>query len=1420
MRRVITILLMPNSLFPILLLALLTTLVSTARAVAQGDDAAKPNAVIVVGTHHYSPQRSMPKFAAELERLGFETTVVNPDWDPEKDKRGLPGLETLAEADVAIFFIRFLKLDDEQLGHVTRYVEAGKPVVCFRTSTHGFNYPNGHPHREWNDGFGRDAFGTPYQIHLQGATEVTPAIGARAHPIMTGVEGKKWKSPGTLYLTKLEPGITPLLLGTGKSKPGTRTNQFGTYELKSEMTDTIAWTWENRWGGRAFSTSLGHLGDFAVPQSMRVMVNGVFWAAGVPVPKAEVHVNTIPPADSGKPKTTPQPPAKVKKAAAPATPKGLADTQIEADAGIVFYGNSFIERLQEEGTLEAILQLASPGRKQQFRSLAFTGDEVGFRIRPEKFGDHLAYLTRQFRDDQVVMCFGMNEAFGGEAGLPAFEKDLQIYLELITTRHPDSDFFLVSPTAVEPSASPDLPNAETRNQDVALYSAAINKAAEAHGIAFIDLFGASQELYAASNAPLTSNGLHLNGEGNRQIAAVLARSLGDGSSVNAVDLSSPAFGNLRQLISRKTYEIAMAYRPSNGIHYYGTRGRDYEYNAEIPHHLRLANLLDEAIWKQAAAPASVVAFPELPTARAQPPARAPRRGLGVIKTSEEDLADFTVADGFSVNLFASSEDHPELVNPLQIRFDGRGRLWVTCVPSYPVPVPGTLSNDSILIFEDIDGDGRADKKTVFADGLKIPDGFVFYKDGIIISEVRRLVWLRDPDGDGIADFTEELLRGADDTDTHHGGYLSRTPQGQVIYCEGLFHRGQFETPWGLQRTKDASALHLDPGTGRLSLERQTSHPNPWKISYDRWGQAMQMFGGGQIIDVEFYNVATPLGTSSGDLGMPFRDDKGCTLEFVSSPNFPDDWQGGLITGHLLGKNSVFYTPLKIEQGTFVNAAKPANLVTSSNKTFRPVDLCFGTDGALYISDFYYPIIGHAQHSIRDLNRDYDNGRIWRVTYDGKPLAEVPVIHGADVPALIDLLAHPQVRVRELARWELERHPDAEVLAAAAKQLPRAREEHEFGLEILWLLERCKSFDDPSLLRDLLASDQAEVRRSAVRSIRFWAPTLEEDARSLLTGFLTDEDARTRMAALSVISYLQASEGGWEYVIDELDSSGDTPFAKMAALAALYDTPELSPQFPLLQIDPAATLQGWSVDADGASGSLWVQSETPQDLILGFRNNAYMNLDVNTLPVLRSTGSLHTKSGQLNVSLKEGLNEIHFFSQSGGKPKKGPVDLYLTTLIGGLPEAVEFAPDPETHLIWGKTYSEANDVVTADRILIRAVPSQLAFNVRRFEVKAGQEYQFVFENPDHMLHNLVVTKPDSAEQVGDLADAMAIQPDAMEKHFVPESELVLFATEQIPHGGRIEKAFTAPAEPGLYPVICTFPGHWRVMKAVMEVVEER
>jgi len=624
------------------------------------------------------------------------------------------------------------------------------------------------------------------------------------------------------------------------------------------------------------------------------------------------------------------------------------------------------------------------------------------------------------------------------------------------------------------------------------------------------------------------------------------------------------------MIGRKAYEVAQCYHPSNGISYYGTRQRTYEYLAEIPHHLKLANILDQAIWEQAEDLGSANAMPKLPVLKAEMPTSKPKNGLGIIKTAKEDLKDFKLADGYEVNCFASSEDFPELINPLQMQVDTKGRVWVTCFASYPHPLPGAQGTDTILIFEDTDNDGRADKRTVFADNLLLPDGFVLYKKGALVSVSKKLIYLEDTDGDGKADLQEEVIRGFDNTDTHHSGYLARSPRGELIMSEALFHRGQFEALNGVVHTKDTSIMTFDLATRHLSVDRQTDSPNPWKITYNRYGAAIQFYGGGQIIDADIHNVHTPMGSAAPTgLGMPFRYDKGCSAEFLESPHFPKDWQGGLLTSHLLRTNEINFTPLKYVDGAYKSAGNKVLLIKSSNKIFRPTDLVFGTDGALLISDFYYPIIGHAQHSNRDKQRDYSNGRVWRVTKKGAPLSKTPDYASASTLQLVNGLKHPLLKTRQVARLELETRSEAEVLSAISAVESSLKSDDLFALEILWLKERFRSFDDTGLIQKLLSSEDMEIRRAAVRSLRKWRPSLGDKFSGIVEKLAASKDDRVKILLVGALSHLQLEDESFAAVIASIAAKNGTPLALGKQMAGWKDRPGLAPEFPLLKINPDA-----------------------------------------------------------------------------------------------------------------------------------------------------------------------------------------------------------------------------------------------------------
>lgn len=259
-------------------------LVVLANPVSFGAEVAEPHAVIVVGTHHYSPEQTMPQLARVLERIGFRVSVLLPEGDPEDNANGvgIHGLEVLGRADVAVFFMRFLALSDEQFAAVELYVRSGRPVVGLRTSTHAFRYPKNHPRFEWNTRFGRDVLGTRYVAHQSGATECQVVPSQCKHPILVGLGEECFVSGGSLYLTALQPGCVPLVLGTGqRDRPRLIESPFGTFYLPQRATDIVAWTWQNRYDARVFGTSLGHPADFAGTATMRVILNGIRWSAGL-----------------------------------------------------------------------------------------------------------------------------------------------------------------------------------------------------------------------------------------------------------------------------------------------------------------------------------------------------------------------------------------------------------------------------------------------------------------------------------------------------------------------------------------------------------------------------------------------------------------------------------------------------------------------------------------------------------------------------------------------------------------------------------------------------------------------------------------------------------------------------------------------------------------------------------------------------------------------------------------------------------------------------------------------------------------------------------------------------------------------------------------------------------------------------------
>src|SRR5262249_55824439 len=156
------------------------------------------------------------------------------------------------------------------------------------------------------------------------------------------------------------------------------------------------------------------------------------------------------------------------------------------------------------------------------------------------------------------------------------------------------------------------------------------------------------------------------------------------------------------------------------------------------------------------------------------------------------------------------------------------------MPSYPHYLPGVPPNDKILILEDTKGVGKADKCTVFAEGLYLPTGFEFGKGGVFVAAQPNMLFLKDTDGDDKADFKETILHGFGTGDSHHAMHMFLWgPDGGLYFHEGIFHRTNTETPYGPLRQRDAGIYRFQPRNFKLETFVSYNFANPWGQVYDR-----------------------------------------------------------------------------------------------------------------------------------------------------------------------------------------------------------------------------------------------------------------------------------------------------------------------------------------------------------------------------------------------------------------------------------------------------------------------------------------------------------------------------------------------------------------------------------------------------------
>ena len=576
---------------------------------------------------------------------------------------------------------------------------------------------------------------------------------------------------------------------------------------------------------------------------------------------------------------------------------------------------------------------------------------------------------------------------------------------------------------------------------------------------------------------------------------------------------------VRAAVIEKNKQFFRRYRPVNTFYYTGGRNRSYGYLDFLPA-MRNFDIMvqnrDRRIWDLAqgkAVPAKIDDSNVPPL-----PATAASRGANKWMSPADELKAFKVDPRFEVNLFASEEEFPEIACPIQMRWDSQGRMWVSCSTTYPHVYPGNEPDDKLVILEDTDGDGRADKSTVFADDLHIPLSFEFGDGGVYVSEEPHMSFIKDTDGDGKADHRELVLTGFGCEDSHHALHdFVWSPDGDLIFRESIFHHSQVETPYGPVRQQNSGWFRFEPRQHKLTSFGTYHSTNPWGVTFDDWGQHVAS----HPIYAQAFHALDPVYPKQHPRPAGLRAYSGtCGQEFVDFASWPKEMQGGYVKVRYKPTNRVeFHKWKKTEFG--YDEEYVGDIIFSTNLSFIPVDLRYGPRGAMYVCDWYNPIKGHAQYSLRDERRDRKSGRIWRILPKGAKLTTPPKLAGAPVKDLLNVLKRPEYRYRYWAKRELRERPAAEVQTALdswvkALDSKAARHRHH-QMEAVWMYRNLEAAK-PALLAELLECETPEARAAATHQLRYWHAHFK-DGNARLRKAANDKDPIVRMEAAIATSYI-------------------------------------------------------------------------------------------------------------------------------------------------------------------------------------------------------------------------------------------------------------------------------------------------------------
>lgn len=502
----------------------------------------------------------------------------------------------------------------------------------------------------------------------------------------------------------------------------------------------------------------------------------------------------------------------------------------------------------------------------------------------------------------------------------------------------------------------------------------------------------------------------------------------------------------------------------------------------------------------------------------------------------EAVAKMKLPPGFVVDVVAAE---PDVVNPVAMTFDDRGRIWITESLEYPRREPGK-GRDRVKVLEDTNGDGKVDKTSIFAEGLNIPSGIAIGHGGVWVANAPDLLFLQDTDNDGKADKTEVIVTGFGRDDTHElPNSLTWGPDGWLYGWNGVFNPSHIEYR-GKKFDFTCAIFRVHPVTREFEVFCEGTS-NPWGIAVNAEGE---LFASACVIDHLWHLTQTGYYHRQGGPYPPFtwkiesivdhlhQKRAYCGITFFDGANFPAEYRRKLYMGNIHGNAINLDTVLR--NGSTYSAKAQNDFLQANDAWFMPVVQKTGPDGSLYIVDWY-----DRYHCYQDANRDPAGidrlkGRIYRVRYDKNQLLPVEDLAKKSATELVDLLGHENVWHRETARRILtERQLDGQA-PALTKLVLDAETPRDKRLNALYTLISANMLAEPPA-RLLFDDSDPTVRAWVVR----YAGSLGEKASKRATSRVQQQasdshpDVALQVAiALGKFTKTQDPMPGWAVILQE------------------------------------------------------------------------------------------------------------------------------------------------------------------------------------------------------------------------------------------------------------------------------------------------